>query len=158
MKLSCRRDGPKKPRIRWGVKIGRIHSQPGGATSRDAAFCRNHLIVCCLQELNSETNIAASNGEQVPAVQLFSFALRYFKEHALKELSAQSATIIVNEDVRWVITVPAIWTAPAKQLMRQAAYEVPLTADNYVKTFLAFFIRVSDRVYLPTAYTGRFLQ
>jgi len=46
------------------------------------------------------------------------------QEHALKELSAQSATIIVNEDVRWVITVPAIWTAPAKQLMRLAAYEV----------------------------------
>ena len=74
--------------------------------------------------MNSETTIAASNGEQIPAVQLFSFALRYFKEHALKELSAQSATIIVNEDVRWVITVPAIWRAPAKQLMRQAAYEV----------------------------------
>jgi hypothetical protein len=51
-------------------------------------------------------------------------ALRYFKEHALKELSSQSATIIVNEDVRWVITVPAIWKAPAKQFMRQAAYEV----------------------------------
>ena len=74
--------------------------------------------------MNSETTIAASNGDQIPAVQLFSFALRYFKEHALKELSAQSATIIVNEDVRWVITVPAIWRAPAKQLMRQAAYEV----------------------------------
>jgi len=74
--------------------------------------------------LNSETTIAASNGERFPAVELFSFALRYFKEHALKELSAQSATIIVNEDVRWVITVPAIWRAPAKQLMRHAAYEV----------------------------------
>ena len=74
--------------------------------------------------MNSETTIAASNGEHFPAIQLFSFALRYFKEHALKELSAQSATIIVNEDVRWVITVPAIWRAPAKQLMRQAAYEV----------------------------------
>jgi len=79
--------------------------------------------------LNSETTIAASNGEQFPAVQLFSFALRYFKEHALKELSAQSATIIVNEDVRWVITVPAIWRAPAKQLMRQAAYEVKADVD-----------------------------
>ena len=77
-----------------------------------------------VQELNSETTIAASNGEQFPAVELFALALRYFKEHALKELSAQSASIIVNEDVRWVITVPAIWRANAKQLMRHAAYEV----------------------------------
>ena len=77
-----------------------------------------------MQELNKETSIRSSNGHEFPALQLFAMALRYFKEHALKELSSQSATIIVNEDVRWVITVPAIWKAPAKQFMRQAAYEV----------------------------------
>ena len=77
-----------------------------------------------MQELNSETTIRSSNGHEFAAIQLFAMALRYFKEHALKELSSQSATIIVNEDVRWVITVPAIWKAPAKQFMRQAAYEV----------------------------------
>jgi len=81
-------------------------------------------MLTCDQELNGDTAIAATNGQQFPAVDLFSLALRYFKEHALKELSAQSATIIVNEDVRWVITVPAIWRAPAKQLMRQAAFQV----------------------------------
>lgn len=29
-----------------------------------------------------------------------------------------------NSDVRWVITVPAIWKQPAKQFMREAAYQV----------------------------------
>lgn len=29
-----------------------------------------------------------------------------------------------NNDVRWVITVPAIWKMPAKQFMREAAYKV----------------------------------
>jgi hypothetical protein len=77
-----------------------------------------------VKELNSETTIRSSNGHEFPALKLFALALRYFKEHALKELSSQSATIIVNEDVRWVITVPAIWKAPAKQFMREAAYEV----------------------------------
>ena len=42
----------------------------------------------------------------------------------MQELSDQSSTRIVNEDIRWVITVPAIWRQPAKQFMRQAAYEV----------------------------------
>lgn len=28
-------------------------------------------------------------------------------------------------DIRWVLTVPAIWTAPAKQFMREAAQKVP---------------------------------
>ena len=57
---------------------------------------------------------------------VFSHALRFFKEHALQELSDQSSTKILNEDVRWVITVPAIWKAPAKQFMRQAAYNVSI--------------------------------
>ena len=28
------------------------------------------------------------------------------------------------EDVRWVVTVPAIWRQQAKQFMREAAYQV----------------------------------
>ena len=58
------------------------------------------------------------------ALKVFSHALRFFKEHCLQELSDQSATRIMNDDIRWVITVPAIWRQPAKQFMRQAAYEV----------------------------------
>ena len=68
--------------------------------------------------------LEAVNGKSMPALTIFSYALRFFKEHALQELSDQSSTKILNEDVRWVITVPAIWKAPAKQFMRQAAYDV----------------------------------
>ena len=68
--------------------------------------------------------LEASNGKSILAITVFSYALRFFKEHALQELSDQSGVKIVNDDVRWVITVPAIWKAPAKQFMRQAAYQV----------------------------------
>ena len=77
-----------------------------------------------LQDLNKDTMLEAVNGKSMPALTIFSYALRFFKEHALQELSDQSSTKILNEDVRWVITVPAIWKAPAKQFMRQAAYDV----------------------------------
>ena len=68
--------------------------------------------------------LKATNGKEFPAMDVFSHALRFFKEHALQELTDQSSTKILNEDVRWVLTVPAIWKAPAKQFMRQAAYDV----------------------------------
>jgi len=68
--------------------------------------------------------IQAANGKRVLALKVFAHALRFFKEHCLQELSDQSSTRIVNEDIRWVITVPAIWRQPAKQFMRQASYEV----------------------------------
>jgi len=74
--------------------------------------------------LNKETTIKAANGRSYAALTVFAHALRFFYEHALQELSDQSATTIVNDDVRWVITVPAIWKAPAKQFMRLAAYQV----------------------------------
>jgi len=58
---------------------------------------------------------------------VFAHSLRFFYDHALQELSDQSATTIVNDDIRWIITVPAIWKAPAKQFMRLAAYQVTNT-------------------------------
>jgi len=83
--------------------------------------------------LNKETTIKAANGRSYSALAVFSHALRFFHDHALEELSDQSATSIVNEDIRWVITVPAIWKAPAKQFMREAAYQVEL---DFCRTLL----------------------
>jgi len=74
--------------------------------------------------LNKETTIKAANGRPYAALTVFAHALRFFRDHALQELSDQSATTIVSDDIRWVITVPAIWKAPAKQFMRLAAYQV----------------------------------
>ncbi|CAH1784619.1 unnamed protein product [Owenia fusiformis] len=82
-------------------------------------------------DLNTETTIKASNGKLVPALTIFSYALRFFREHALQELSDQSSTKILNEDVRWVITVPAIWKAEAKQFMREAAYKAGIGSKDF---------------------------
>ena len=68
--------------------------------------------------------LTAANGEKFPAKKVFSYSLQFFREHALRELSDQSGVKIMSDDVKWVITVPAIWKQPAKQFMREAAYEV----------------------------------
>lgn len=47
----------------------------------------------------------------------------------LQELSDQTGGEFDNNDVRWVITVPAIWKMPAKQFMREAAYKVDREAS-----------------------------
>ena len=83
------------------------------------------------QNLNKETSIRAANGRSYPALTVFAHALRFFHEHAVEELSDQSATTIVSDDIRWVITVPAIWKAPAKQFMRLAAYQVSSVTLQY---------------------------
>lgn len=60
------------------------------------------------------------------AIDVFSYSLRFFKEHVVEELSDQMSTKLVDSDICWVITVPAIWKAGAKQFMRKAAYDVSI--------------------------------
>uniref|UniRef100_A0A8P4KDY4 Heat shock protein 12A n=1 Tax=Dicentrarchus labrax TaxID=13489 RepID=A0A8P4KDY4_DICLA len=50
------------------------------------------------------------------------------KLHTTAELSDQTGGDFDNNDVRWVITVPAIWKMPAKQFMREAAYKSALVS------------------------------
>ncbi|XP_076468246.1 uncharacterized protein LOC143299036 isoform X2 [Babylonia areolata] len=73
------------------------------------------------KELSRETLVTAVNGTQLPALTIFAHVLDFFVTHALQQLSDQSGTEFRRQDVRWVVTVPAIWREPAKQLMRQAA-------------------------------------
>lgn len=124
-----------------------------------------HFSCLCNQNLSIETDLHAANGKRVKALDIFAYALAFFKEQALKvsysacqhcdsfghridffisnvlnlnclgripeinslsqELSDQTGGEFDNNDVRWVITVPAIWKMPAKQFMREAAYKVP---------------------------------
>ena len=84
--------------------------------------------------------LTAANGKKTLALTVFSHALRFFKDHCLQELSDQSSTRIVNDDIRWVITVPAIWRQPAKQFMRQAAYDVRELVCVCVTVLPAWFV------------------
>lgn len=69
--------------------------------------------------------LEADNGRTLPALTVFSESLCYMKDHALKTIGEASfQTACEPEDVTWVVTVPAIWDASARQFMRLAAKEV----------------------------------
>lgn len=57
------------------------------------------------------------------ALPVFSYAIRYLWKHFLKETKVRR-TGIIQEDIRYVITIPAIWEDRAKQFMREAAIRV----------------------------------
>jgi len=82
----------------------------------------------------------------MPAVVVLAHALRYFSQRAVSEVSDQSATPLGADDIRWVVTVPAIWTAAAKQLMRQAAYDVSTVRFLFVCLFVGLLINQSQSV------------
>ena len=54
---------------------------------------------------------------------VFSESLNYLKQSLLEEANKQYTDIGVA-DIKWILTVPAIWSDPAKAFMRRAAIEV----------------------------------
>jgi hypothetical protein len=66
--------------------------------------------------------ITDENGKQYSLRTVFKESISFLKRHALDEIAKK--TTIKEEDIFWVLTVPAIWSEPAKQLMRAAALEV----------------------------------
>ncbi|XP_051895417.1 heat shock 70 kDa protein 12B-like [Pristis pectinata] len=89
-----------------------------------------------LQDLTLETELEAVNGKSMRALHVFAHTLRFFQNQALKELREQFCSDLEEEDVRWVITVPAIWKQPAKQFMREAAYLAGLASPDHAEQLL----------------------
>ena len=66
--------------------------------------------------------LEGENGLLMPALKVFSESIKYLRGHLENHLhSKQGICGFQVSEVDWVLTVPAIWTDPAKQFMREAA-------------------------------------
>ena len=75
--------------------------------------------------MDRNTKLAARNGKEVDALQVFSHSIRYLKDQAIEIIQERTGDAHYSaKDIHWVITVPAIWKPAAKQFMREAAYKV----------------------------------
>lgn len=83
-------------------------------------------FVLLLQEIRGDAKIKEENGKEMESLTVFKFSIQYLKEHLMKVVK-NSSPGVRNTDVRWVITVPAIWKDSAKKFMRQAANQVRIT-------------------------------
>ena len=74
----------------------------------------------------------------------FSLSMKYLKDEAVKTIREVTGDQFYSaKDFQWVLTVPAIWTAAAKQFMREAAYKV--RRERFLFTFLALMTGVRGR-------------
>ena len=59
-------------------------------------------------------------GRPVPAMKVFGTSIRALMNHMFLTFTARGFDI-EPKDIRWVLTVPAIWSDAAKQFMRKSA-------------------------------------
>lgn len=70
----------------------------------------------------------------VPAIKIFTLAIKYLKDHAMGILNNPKCPELhlKQDEVFFVLTVPAIWDDRAKLFMKEAAVEV------YIRVYNAF--------------------
>jgi len=62
-------------------------------------------------------------GKSLPAIHVFSAAIGALRQHLMKQVEKRGIPLRPDE-IKWVLTVPAMWTDKAKEFMRESAEQV----------------------------------
>ncbi|XP_056014931.1 heat shock 70 kDa protein 12B-like isoform X2 [Ostrea edulis] len=63
------------------------------------------------------------------AMKVFTASIKYLKDHMISNCANQLVRI-QEDEIYWVLTVPAIWSDPAKKFMREAAENAGISTDR----------------------------
>ncbi|XP_052792658.1 heat shock 70 kDa protein 12A-like [Mya arenaria] len=89
-----------------------------------ALFRRFKMSLYHTEDLSLATEVTDLAGVvKLPAITVFAMSIKYLKDHALKSLNRCPETRVKESDVKFVLTVPAIWDDKARLFMREAAVE-----------------------------------
>ncbi|XP_052241029.1 heat shock 70 kDa protein 12B-like [Dreissena polymorpha] len=68
-------------------------------------------------------------GNPYPAIELFTTTLRFLNGHLLKALHTKSSTVLETE-IQYIITVPAVWTDEARHFMKESAFRAGINKER----------------------------
>ncbi|KAL3862550.1 hypothetical protein ACJMK2_008510 [Sinanodonta woodiana] len=83
------------------------------------------------RNLRRQTQIEDESGKKMLAMKVISLVIRYLKDDLQNELTSKLASKLpYEEEIQWVLTVPAIWNDKARSFMREAAIEAGIRNDR----------------------------
>jgi hypothetical protein len=59
--------------------------------------------------------------------------IRYLKQDLEEEVGKKVLSRLEDDEIQWVLTVPAIWDIRAKQFMRECAIEVIMACNRNIQ-------------------------
>ncbi|XP_053379631.1 heat shock 70 kDa protein 12A-like [Mercenaria mercenaria] len=92
-------------------------------------FERFKMMLYKTKKLRLDTKLSDAHGKELPAVEVFAIVISHLKEKIIEKVGNASSGF-QEDDILWVITVPAIWSDSAKQFMKKAACMAGLEAGN----------------------------
>ncbi|XP_076071446.1 heat shock 70 kDa protein 12A-like [Mytilus galloprovincialis] len=82
------------------------------------------------QRVTRTTEIKDVSKKSMQAIKVFSLAIEYLKNHLLEKIQQRLKNALQDDDLYFVLTVPAIWDDPSKQFMREAAEAAGIKKDK----------------------------
>ncbi|XP_014266725.2 heat shock 70 kDa protein 12A-like isoform X1 [Maylandia zebra] len=117
--------------LSFGYEAQSAYFRTRGDEARKKFFFECFKMSLYGKKVNSDVTIEAANGRSMKALKVFTEALRYLKEDALKCISENAGgKQFIASDFTWVVTVPAIWDPSAKQFMREAATQAGIVTTG----------------------------
>ena len=95
---------------------------------RILSYLNTCVIVDTTVIVQNATTITAANGQELPAIDVFAMTLQFLKDTALQWCKSY-------DNVKWIVTVPAIWSDAAKEMMRKASEKVCMNV-NFITTYI----------------------
>ncbi|NEP80195.1 MAG: Hsp70 family protein, partial [Okeania sp. SIO3B3] len=113
----------------WGyTAMKKLAELRAKGNAKDYYFVRNFKM-----ELHSGKKdrsgpylINENNGEKIYVIDLIAKYIRIIKDEALKEIKSSTSGELKDQEIRWCLTIPAIWKDEDKDLMRRAAQKAGL--------------------------------
>ncbi|XP_060551251.1 heat shock 70 kDa protein 12B-like [Ruditapes philippinarum] len=93
-------------------------------------FRRFKMMLYDQMKMRRHVMLEDETGKQLPAKTVFSLAIDFLKRDLLEDCHKQLTNVLTEDDIKWVLTVPAIWNDGAKQFMREAAEQVGIQGSK----------------------------
>ena len=87
--------------------------------------------------------IKSTNGKEANIEKIISKILKEVSKEAISQIRRNNDKTIKKEDIKWVVTIPAIWEEKSKQIMINASFEAGLINEN---TDLSLFLALEPEV------------
>ncbi|MDJ0515002.1 MAG: Hsp70 family protein [Trichodesmium sp. MO_231.B1] len=117
----------------WGyTAMKKLAELRAKGTAKDYYFARNFKM-----ELHSGKKdrsgpylINENNREKIYVIELITEYIRLIKDEALKEIKNSTSGELKEREIRWCLSIPAIWKDEDKNLMRRAAQKAGLIGSS----------------------------
>lgn len=87
----------------------------------DMLFRRFKMKLYDKMVINESMTIEDVAGRRFPAKSIFTSSIKALVDHFKKSFGKQNVSNVTDNDIKWVLTVPAIWSDAAKKFMRLCA-------------------------------------